>query len=304
MRWWFLSLPLLVSTPVLAEDGVTVRVRCTEDCTVVFDGKRGFRVNESTWEFKTVSPGQRRVEATGVLGRPLLSGFADIPDVAEAEVFLSSSKRIVVEAGSTPMPGTPGWAKAKPSPGPGSQEKSVAHVRCAEECTVLLDGRRGLRKDGRTWHFKDVEPGKRRVEAEGRVLKQRLFVGYVEIPSGSEATLYGDSKGQVTLMKHRSLDAAEKARQQDRAGEESQLNVRCQKPCTVSLDGMRRGSSNATSVVMKDLKPGPHELKVDFLLGGRMRRATLEVPASSEMFVTASEDGGLQVTNTKALSAE
>ncbi|MFP2926223.1 hypothetical protein ACLESO_13595 [Pyxidicoccus sp. 3LG] len=306
MRWW-VSLPLLLSTPVLAEDGVTVRVRCTEKCEVVFDGKRGQRVNDFTWEFGGISPGARRVEATGVLGRPLLSGFADIPDVAEADVFLSSSKRIVVERGSTSMPGTPEWAEGAAPAKEGeasSQQKSVVLVRCTEDCTVLLDWRRGMRKDERTWRFTNVEPGKRRVEAHSRFLRQRLFVNYVEIPASAEATLYGDSSGRVRLTGHRGLDAPEKARRELGNTEASHLNVRCQKPCTVLLDGKRRGSSNATNVAIRDLEPGSHELAVDFMIGGRQRRTTLEVPTRSEMFVTASEGGGIQVTNTKARGGE
>jgi hypothetical protein len=310
LRWSLLSLPLLLSSPALAEEGVTVRVSCTEKCTVVLDGKRGLRVTESTWEFKGIAPGARRVEATGMLGRPLASGFADIPDVAEASVLLTSNKRIVVERGSTSAPGTPEWAegegtKSPPKAGEASaREKSVAIVRCTEDCTVLLDGRRGLRRDERTWEFRDVEPGRRRVEAHGGLLKRRLFVEYVELPAGAEATYYGDSKGNVKLTEHRSLDAAKKARAEASRRGESHLNVRCQKACTVSLDGTRRGPTNTTSVVLTDVTPGPHELEVVFTVGKSRRRARLEVPARGEVFVTASEGGGIQVTNTKALGGE
>ncbi|WP_164021517.1 hypothetical protein [Pyxidicoccus trucidator] len=305
LRWSLLSLPLLLSSPALAEDGVTVRVRCMEKCTVVLDGKRGLRVTESTWEFKGITPGTRRVEATGMLGRPLASGFAAIPDVAEAGVFLARDKRIVVEPGSSPTPGTPEWAverSAKPrakAGGAESLEKSVAIVRCPEDCTVLLDGRRGQRRDGRTWEFKDVEPGRRRVEAHGGLFNRRLFVDYVELPAGAEAMLYGDSRGNVKLTDHKSLDAVERARKRAGLGEASHLNVRCQKSCTVLLDGERRSSSSATSVVITDVKPGSHDLEVVFAIGKGRKRTTLEVPASSELFITASESGGIQVTNTK-----
>lgn len=303
-RWPFLLLSL--SIPALAQDGVDVRVRCTEKCTVVLDGKHGRRVTDSTWEFKGIAPGARRVEATGILGRPLTSGFADIPDVAEADVFLSSNKRIVVERGSTSTPGTPEWAEgegAKPREKVAVGAKSVAIVRCPEDCTVLLDGRRGLRRDDRTWEFKDVEPGRRRVEANGGLFNRRLLLDYVHMPEGAEATFYGDSKGNVRLTGNKSLEAAEQARAQAREGGTSQLNVRCQKPCTVSLDGARRGTSNATSVVITDVTSGAHELDVVFTLGKSRRRTTLDVRASSEVFITASEDDGLQVTNTKSLAS-
>lgn len=304
----FLLPVLLLSLPVFAAEGVTVRVRCTEKCTVVLDGKRGLRVTDSTWEFKGVPPGSRRVEATGLLGRPLFGGFADIPEAAEARLFIGGNKRISVERGDTPAPGTPeskegkGAKPAKPGDG-AAGEKSVAVVRCPEDCTVLLDGRRGLRRDDRTWEFKDVEPGKRRVEANGGLFNRRLFLGYVEIPAGVEATLYGDSKGNVKLTDQKGLDAARKERAEASAKEESHLNVRCQKSCTVSLDGTRRGASGTTSVVLTDVKPGKRELEVVFTVGKARRRATLEVPARSEVFVTASESGGIQVTNTKALGS-
>ncbi|MCY1018222.1 hypothetical protein [Pyxidicoccus sp. MSG2] len=299
LRWSFLLLSL--SVPALAQDGVAVRVRCPEKCTVVLDGKHGRRVTDSTWEFEGIATGTRRVEATGLLGRPLASGFADIPDVAEADVFLASNKRIVVERGSTSPPGTPEWAEgegARPREKVGAGEKSVAIVRCPENCTVLLDGRRGLGRDGRTWEFKDVKPGRRRVEANAALLNRRLFVGYVEVPAGARVTFYGDSKGNLRLTEDRSLEAAEQARE----GGGSHLNVRCQKPCTVSLDGARRGSSNATSVVIRDVEPGAHDLEVVFTVGRSRRRTTLDVSEGSELFITASEGEGFQVTNTKPLA--
>lgn len=293
LRWLLPSLVLLLSVPALAEDGVTVRVRCTEKCTVVLGGKQGRRVDDVTWEFQGVAPGQRRLEVTGLLGRPLVSSFAEIPDVAEASIILTANKRIVVEQGSTVTPGTPAWADpkgAKPVAG-GSREKSVAVVHCTEECTVLLDGRSGVRRDKWTWEFRDVEPGRRRVEATG-LIDRPLFLDYVDMPAGSEVKLYGDSKGKVTLTDRKELRAA---------GTKSRLNVRCQKPCTVTLDGTRRGTSDASIVVLEDVKPGPHELQVDFPVGKRMRRTTLQVSAGSEVFITASEGSGFQVTNTKPL---
>lgn len=299
LRWSLLFLSL--SVPALAEDGATVRVRCTEKCTVVLDGKHGLRVTDSTWEFQGIAPGARRVEATGVLGRPLVSGFAEIPDVALADVFLASNKRIVVERGSTSAPGTPEWAEGERAPVKGGK-KSVAIFRCPEDCTVLLDGRRGVRRDGRTWEFKDVEPGRRRVEANGGLFNRRLFLDSVEVPAGAVATFYGDSKGNVRLTEDKSLEAAEQEQAKAREGGTSLLNVRCQKPCTLSFDGARRGSSNATNVVIRDVPPGAHELDVVFTVGKTRRRTTLDVRAGSEVFITASEDDGFQVTNTKALT--
>ncbi|MFP2960673.1 hypothetical protein ACLEPN_23350 [Myxococcus sp. 1LA] len=303
LRWPLMSLSLLVSTPVLAEDGVAVRVRCSEKCTVVLDGKNGFRVNDSTWEFKGVAPGNRRIDATGVLSRPLAGSFVFIPDVATADVLLVSNKRILIEPGSSTMPGTPGWAEPNlPAPASTSKAPSVATVKCQDDCTVLLDGKRGLRRDDRTWEFRDVAPGQRRVEGTGGVFNRRQFVGYVEIPGGSEVTLYGDSKGRVTLTRQENLEAARQPPAS--ATMTSVIHVRCPKACTVTMDGQRRGTSNATNLSLRDVPPGTHALEVDFTVGGKLRRSTLEVPASHELFVTASEEHGVQVTNTKPLNGE
>ncbi|NVJ05110.1 hypothetical protein HUW63_07640 [Myxococcus sp. AM001] len=303
LRWPLLSLSLWVSAPALAADGVAVQVRCTEKCTVVLDGKHGFRVNDSTWEFKGIAPGNRRIDATGVLNRPLAGSFVVIPDVATADVFLASNKRILIEPGSSTMPGTPDWAEPKPpTPASTSKAPSVATVKCPADCTVLLDGKRGIRRDDRTWEFRDVAPGQRRVEATGGVFNQRLFVSYVEIPGGSEVTLQGDAKGRVTLTEQEALEAPKQP--EASAGMTSLVHVRCAKPCTVTMNGRRRGTSNATNLSLRDVPPGTHALEVDFTVGGKLRRSTLEVPAGHELFVTASEEHGVQVMNTKPLRGE
>ncbi|MCP3104945.1 hypothetical protein LZ198_39375 [Myxococcus sp. K15C18031901] len=215
-RWWFASLPLLCSTPVLAQDGVTVNVRCTEKCTVLLEGKRGNRVDDATWAFKGVRPGKRRLEASGVLGRPLVSSFADIPDAAVATVYLASNKRIVVETGSTPMPGTPTWAK------------------------------------------------------------------------GTSASPEREAPGAPSTAKTGT----------------SLIHVRCPEPCTLSMDGARKGSTGTTGVSIEDVAPGARTLEASFMHGSRVRRSTLDIPEHSEVFVTVTEEKGFQVTNTKALAAK
>ncbi len=293
LRWPFLSLSLLLSAPALAEDGVAVRVRCTEKCTVVLDGKSGFRVDDATWEFKGIASGPRRIDATGLLNRPLAGSFVVIPDVATADIFLASNKRVIVEPGSTPMPGTPEWAEPNPPQPPStSKAPSVAIVKCRDACTVLLDGKRGLRRDTRTWEFRDVAPGNRRVEATGGLFDRQQFVGYVDVPGGAEVTIQADAKGRVLLTEQRERTSAET----------SLLHVRCPKPCTVMLDGQRRGTSNAANLSIRDVPPGAHALEVDFTVGGEVRRSTVDVPAGHEVFVTASEDRGVQVTNSKPLT--
>lgn len=317
LRDVFLSLALSLSAPAFAQEGVTVSVRCTETCTVVFDGKRGRRVNEALWEFQGITPGARRVEATGVLGRPLVSGFADIPDTALATVYLVSNQRIVVRKESTTSPGTPEWVEGtarvapggtektpSPPPPPPSTAKSVALVSCLEACTVMLDERRGTRRDERTWEFRDVEPGKRRVEGTADLLIRKLFASYVDVPAGTEATYQGDSKGRVILTKHRALADIKEAREQAGLADTSRLHVRCLKSCEVTLDGARKGEAGGSGGLIQDVKPGRRELAVTFTLGKQQRRVTLDVPSRSEVFITASEGGGLQVTNTRPLGAE
>lgn len=284
-RWLLPSLTLLLSPPALADDGVTVRVRCTEECKAVLDGKWGRRVSDTTWEFQGISPGTRRLEVTGLFGRPLVSGFAEIPQGTEASVIITANRRIVVEGSRE---GTPEATN--------SRGKSVAILRCTEDCVVRLEGRGGVRWDKRTWEFTDVEPGRHRVEATG-LLDRKLFVAYVEVPAGSEATFHGDSQGRVKLTERKDLREA-------RASGLSRIHVRCEKSCTVSLDGTRRGSTDTSGLVIQDVKPGPRELEVNFTVGKRMRRTTLNLGAAHAVFVTVSEDSGFQVTNAKPLRGE
>ncbi|NMO17656.1 hypothetical protein HPC49_10415 [Pyxidicoccus fallax] len=237
-----------------------------------------------------------------LLSSPALAEDGVTPDAAQA-----TNKRIAVARGSTPPPGPPKRAEVVACTTPAQRvsmgERSVVIVRCPEDCIARLDGRGGLRRDDRTWEFTHVEPGRRHVEASGGLLNRRLFRGRVDIPPGTKATVYGDSKGNVKLTRHRSLGAAKKTREETDSQQASHLNVRCQKSCTVSLDGTRRGASGTTSVLLTDVKPGTHELGVVFTVGKSHRRATLDVPARSEMFITVSESGGVQVTNTKALAS-
>ncbi|GHG88536.1 hypothetical protein [Comamonas sp. JC664] len=303
LRWPFLSLSLLLSAPAFAEDGVAVRVRCTEKCTVTLDQKTGRRVDDSTWEFKGITPGSHRIDATGLMTRPLAGSFVTIPDVASADIFLASNKRIIVEPGSTTMPGTPEWAEPNPPQPPStSTAPSVVIVKCRDACTAMVDTKPGIRRDARTWEFQKVAPGSRRVEAVAGVFNRQQFLGYVDVPGGSKVTVQGDSQGRAKLVETQDLSEARAAKSPADSTKTSLLQVRCTKPCTVTLDGQRRGTSNATNLTLRDVPPGSHELQVDFTVGGKQRRAKLDVPASHELFITASEDPGVQVTNTKPLT--
>ncbi|MCE9668467.1 hypothetical protein LY474_11655 [Myxococcus stipitatus] len=207
-RWWFASLSLLCSTPVLAHDGVTVSVRCTEKCTVLLEGKRGRRVDDATWEFTGVPPGKRRLEASGVLGRPLVSSFADIPDVTVASIYLASNKRIVVETGTTPMPGTPEWAKGSSAPpvtdSPKSTETakpgtSLIHVRCPRSCTLSLDGARKGSAGTSSVRLENVSKGPHVLEASF-TLGSKTRRSTLDIPEHSEVfvTVTEEKGFQVT----------------------------------------------------------------------------------------------------------
>jgi hypothetical protein len=199
---------------------------------------------------------------------------------------------------SLPALADEGTPKASPKGPAGSGAKSTATVHCPDNCTASIDSLRGLRLNERTWEFKDVEPGQRRVEATGGLFNRRMFVGYVDMPAGSEVNIYGDSKGRVSIADRKDL-RSDKAKGSAAGGKPSRLNVRCAKSCNVEVDGTRRGSNSAMNILINDVQPGMRALKVTLTLG-KVVRGTVDVPADSEVFVTAT-DNGFQVTNTKRL---
>ncbi|WP_342377652.1 hypothetical protein NVS55_00065 [Myxococcus stipitatus] len=317
-RGLLLSLALSLSAPALAEvdEGVTVSVHCMDPCAVVLDGKPGRAVNESLWEFPGIAPGAHRVEAVDPKGQPLVSGLAEIPDTAQANVYLISNERIVTRKGGPPEPGTPEWERevaritsgtppsTHPPPPQMPPEKSTVIVRCQDDCSVVLDGRRGLRRDALTWEFRNVEPGKHRIEGIGELLLRRLFLVYVDVPSGMELTYQGESKNLLRLTKQQLLTSVEAARAKAGLTESSRLHVRCPKSCTVRLDGARKGEKGGSGVVIQDVPFGQHTLEASFSLSDRNRRLSLNVPPRSEVFITASADQGIVVTNTRPIGFE
>ncbi|PTL78144.1 hypothetical protein [Vitiosangium sp. GDMCC 1.1324] len=179
-------------------------------------------------------------------------------------------------------------------------------VRCVETCTVLIEGRPGRRLHDSPWNweFKDVPPGKRRVEVKG-ILGRPLAASYLDIPDVPEASLYVDSKGRLTVSPSASSAAADAgirpAPSEAQTKEDASiLHVRCQKPCTVTVEHVRRPSGDSRTAIVHGLKPGTYRVEVDFVLGGT-RRGSVEVPPASEVFVYAT-DAGLQVTNTRPLA--
>jgi hypothetical protein len=178
-------------------------------------------------------------------------------------------------------------------------EGTTVKVRCVETCTVLLEGKPGRRLQGSQWNweFRDVSAGKRRIEVKG-FLGRQLATSYIDIPAVSEASVYVDMKGRVTVSPAAASSPMPSEEQKRQEG--SVLQVRCQKPCSVTVDHVRRPSGGSHTVIVHGLAPGPHRVEVDFVLGSGARRESIDLPPASEVFVYASETG-LQVTNTRPL---
>lgn len=211
-----------------------------------------------------------------------------------AAVLLALATSSALAQGTPPTP-----AKAAEPPGPGHGEHSTLTVRCMDECSVRVDGKAGRRKDPATWEFMDVAPGQHRIEATGGFLNRPLYNGYAEIPGGMKVTAQIDSKKRLTITERTPLTEVKKA--QAEGGAASVLTIRCPKNCTVSVDGTRKGAGQAKLVVVRDVPPGEHNVEVKFVLGTKVVRSVLNIPAGSEVFATATESG-LSITNSKPLS--
>ncbi|HEX8699091.1 MAG TPA: hypothetical protein VF815_09670 [Myxococcaceae bacterium] len=155
----------------------TLTVRCIEDCNVRVDGKTGMRKDTSTWEFKNVPAGQRRVEVTGgIFNRPLYNGYADIPGGMKVTAMISSSKKLTITDRAPLAPETE--AKAT------GTAPSTLSVRCPKACTVSIDGARKGAGQSQNVVIHDVAPGDHNVEAKfvlGKAVRTVL-----NIPAGSE----------------------------------------------------------------------------------------------------------------------
>lgn len=204
--------------------------------------------------------------------------------------------------GTPPASAQPPAAKAPESPAEApespAKENSTFTVRCMEDCSVRVDGKTGLRRDPRTWEFRDVAPGQRRVEVTGGFLNRPLYNGYADVPGGMKVTAQITSTKRLTLIE--SAPLAEQKEEKATGGAPSILTVRCPKKCTVSIDGQRKGAAQSQIVVARDIPPGEHNIEVKFIFGKDLR-SVMTIPAASEVFITAS-DSGLAITNTKPLS--
>ncbi|WP_224245141.1 hypothetical protein [Hyalangium gracile] len=186
---------------------------------------------------------------------------------------------------------------AAPEGKPGAT--STVIVRCTDDCTVKLDGKGGVRQATNSWEFKDVAPGQRRVEANGGFLNRPLYSGFADIPGGMKVTAQIDSNKRLTITERVPLGQEPVAKPV--SGAPSVLSVRCPKQCSVSIDGLRKGAANSQLVVVRDVPPGDHDVEVKFVLGSKAVRTKLTIPASSEVFATATE-GGISITNSKPLA--
>jgi hypothetical protein len=219
--------------------------------------------------------------------------------LAAALVALVASSALA--QGTPPAPAKPADAKpadAKPAEGkPG--ENSTLTVRCTDDCSVRVDGKGGLRKASNIWEFKDVPSGQRRIEVSGGFLNRPLYNGYAEIPGGMQVTAQVDSNKRLTITER--IPLGEQKVEKAAVGGPSTLTIRCTKNCTISIDGVRKGANQAQLVSIRDVPSGDHDIEAKFVLGTKMVRSKVTVPADSEVFITATESG-LNVTNTKPLA--
>lgn len=212
-----------------------------------------------------------------------------------AVVLLALAASAALAQGTPPAPAKAADTKApevKPS------ATSTLVVRCMDDCTVRVDGKAGLRRDPATWEFKDLAPGQRRVEASGGFINRPFYNGYADIPAGMKVTALIDSSKRLTITERIPLEEKKEAKVTD--GAPSTLNVRCMRNCTVSIDGVRRGAAQAQLVVIRDVTPGEHNIEVKFVLGTKVVRSVLSIPAGSEVFTTATENG-IKITTSKPL---
>jgi hypothetical protein len=217
-----------------------------------------------------------------------------------AAALLTLAASSALAQGTPPAQSKPAETKpadAKPADAkPG--ENSTLTVRCMDDCSVRVDGKAGLRKAPNIWEFKDVAPGQRRVEATGGFLNRPLYNGYAEIPGGMQVTAQVDNNKRLTITDR--IPLGEEKVEKAATGGGSTVNIRCTKNCTVSVDGTRKGANQAQLVSLRDIPPGDHDFEVKFVLGTKVVRSKLTIPADSEVFVTATESG-LTITNSKPL---
>ncbi len=179
-----------------AEGTSTLTVRCIEDCSVRVDGKSGMRKTPSTWEFKDVPAGQRRVEVTGgIFNRPLYNGYADVPGGMKVTAMISSTKKLTITE-KTPLAQE---AEAKAT----GTAPSTLSVRCPKACTVSIDGTRKGASQSQLVVIRDLAPGDHNVEVKF-VLGTKAVRTVLNIPAGSDVFATA-TEGGLTITNSKPL---------------------------------------------------------------------------------------------------
>lgn len=293
----------LLAAPAAHAAGANVTVRCPSACTVKLEGKEGRKQGDKAWAFGDVAAGGKRVEVLTPEGKTLAMGYATIPEGGgNVTVTLDANRNFSVSGGNgaKAAAAAPAAAPAQPqakAKGSGKGNGALV-VRCMDDCTVRVDGKAGVRQDARTWEFRDLEPGQRRVEAKGGLFNRPLFTGFADVAPGMKAKAQIDSSRRLTITESEPL-RDEKA-MKFAAGAPGQLQVRCPKHCTVTVNGVRKGAEASQLITVRDLAPGLYKVEAKFRLGTKVVRAEIPVQAGTEVFATATESG-LSVTNTQAL---
>jgi hypothetical protein len=181
--------------------------------------------------------------------------------------------------------------------GTASAKSSVVRVKCPSDCSARLAGGVGRRLNAQLWEFSDVQPGTTRFDLEG-FASMSMAAGYVEIPPASEVEVVV-SKGKLALGSVTPRVAPKTRAVGTLSTVPSVFRLKCQKPCTVSIDGVRRSGERQTGQLnITNIVPGTHQVSVKFIVGST--QASVEVPPDSEVFLFAQESS-LRVTNTKPL---
>lgn len=162
-------------------------------------------------------------------------------------------------------------------------------VRCAEPCTVTLDGRTGRRVDEKTAEVLGLQPGSRKLEVLGRA--GPIFVGFVNVPAlGSAIDL--DAQGHVKVTPPVSAPPPPLVGVPETtpaAPGPSVVTVRCPMECTVTVDGLTGRRLNAATWEVSGVKPGSRRVEADGVFGNKIAASYLDIPAEANVEVIVLE---------------
>ncbi|HEY3446780.1 MAG TPA: hypothetical protein VGK67_10475 [Myxococcales bacterium] len=80
-----------VLVPLPALGNAAIRVKCSADCKIKIDGKRGEKVSDREWLYEKVPGGIWEVEVS----RGFKGGYADIPESGDVEILVSDDTMLV-----------------------------------------------------------------------------------------------------------------------------------------------------------------------------------------------------------------